>query len=361
MMKEKLKQPQALLAGICMLLSTLLWHICSSLPMGRINLVNTFRYIFEADGDVGGCIDSVLWMLIFFAFIFAAIALFKGDPKLSAIALFVLGGLFLADDILILALWFSPRTLLELVPHVTIILAAVTVLKRNASLRNVAAIAAAAGFVADLVFRLVVLHMQLTDDFFYTTEAQYIGRTVIVIFANLFIMMGLILACLAVDYGVRPAARGASFTPNTRQPQQPYAGQQYGSPYAGRPQQPQQPYGGQWQQPSPYAGQAQPSAQPSPFAGQAQQPFAGQGQSPFAGQGQSPFAGQPQQPYAGQAQQPFAGQGQSPFAGQGQSPFAGQPQQPFSGQPQQPDPDLEDKTQILPDDDFPETDPTVIL
>lgn len=269
-----------------MLMGPLLWHVCSGLPMGDVNIVNTIRVLIDARYyefiDIADCF---LWVLVFIAWIFAGIVLISGDSKISSVALFVLGGLFIVENILIMFLAGMPRYLLELISDAAIILTAITLLKRKEALRKVTYIVAVIGFLADLAFRIIGLRTFLSYSTDYTNNSQYIARLVIVIGANLMLMLGLILACRSVDCGAGSAAK----KPYAGQPQQPYT-----SPYAGQQQQAQ------------YTGQAQ-SPYASPYAGQSQQPYA----SPYVDQQQayaSPYAGQSQpyaSPYADQ-QQPYA-------------------------------------------------------
>jgi len=323
MEQNKLKQPHALLAGISMMLVPILWHICSGLPLGYVSLFNCFEVIFDPYG-IDGFLDSFLWVLIFFAFIFAAVTLFTANYKLSSIALIVLGGLFLLEDIVSIIFWFDPRTLLEVVLHAAIVLAGLTMILRGKSLRLVTFIAASAGFLLDLIFRIMYLNLQLNLEYSVNSDAQFISRMVMIIIANLFIAIGIIFAILSVDYDYRPIAKGVSFTPNSGQPQQPYG------TYPGQ----HQAFGAQWQQPAqaqqyrqaPYQSQSrpqQPYGQPQQPYGQPKQPsqFVQPGVSqPQTYRTQQQQFVQPQQPYNGQWQQPYAGQpGQTQQYGQPQS------------------------------------------
>lgn len=247
----KLKRPLALIAGICLILGNIMWFVFSSLPLGYVNIISTFRALFNS-GSLLDFADSLLWILVFFSWIFAAVALFIGKDKICRTAFLVFGGIFLLDNIFVMfSYYFRAVNVLTLITPVSLILTGLAIQNRNRSYALSAMICAAAGFISEgLIYQVLNFRQMMAmyaDD--YILEAPFIGRLIMVLCADLFLMVGIILTNFAAGtVGSRQnlAAYGPYGVQNTGQSQpmygsygqtsyDPYSGQYYGDP--------NQPYG----------------------------------------------------------------------------------------------------------------------
>lgn len=270
MNKYKLRQPLAVWAGIFMLLGNLLWFVFSGLPMGEIGIISNITSMLEFF-NVALFMDDLLCVLIFLVWLFAAIALFTASPKASSVAFILLGVLYAADCIIIVAFWQIMSSLMYLFTAFALILTGLAIGMRKKGLRVTAIIMASAGFVAYISFRIVnLIQMVSPGAETYMEPSQHIASTVLCIIGDIMLLLAMILANASSKEKKAKAGAAAG-----------YAGQPYQQSYNA---QWQQPYAGQAQQPyqQPYAGQAQQYAQPSPYAGQPQQPYTQP--SPYAGQ-----------------------------------------------------------------------------
>ena len=290
-----------MLAGISLLLADVLWFIFSELPRDMIEIISTFSYMLGNYG-IWNFLECLFWILVFFCWIFAAVALFSRNPKVTSVAFILSGTIYLLRVITILIMMaFYGNEYLMLFTPLALILTGVAVKTRSGAANTTAIITAVVGFVTSIIYGFLIIGTYSNPSSPYFGDPSIVWTRVIEMIANVFLLAAMILTCVAVK----------KRTPAVGDPAAGYAGQ------------PQSPYA------QSYAGQAQSPYAQSPYAGQPQSPYA----QPYAGQPQSPYA----QPYAGRAQQPYAQQQYSqPYADLPQQQYA---QSPYAGQPQESDPD----------------------
>ena len=187
MQVNKFKQPSGMIGGICILLAVTIMFIINQLLYGNVPLVNLISNIVDPY-DAIGALESFVWLLAFPAGIFVGICAIKGDIKLTAIGLIIYGSIDLIDCMFsLLAYYGGASALLMMVLPIAFVLAGISLLIDNSTLKLVSAIIAGLGIITYAIRRMVLFGSSIegpTDIFsmFLWILAQaLLGATVVLL------------------------------------------------------------------------------------------------------------------------------------------------------------------------------------
>lgn len=208
MQVNTIKQPMGKLAGGCILLAVVITYIINPLIYGNIPFVYFFKNFFDSS-DAIFYFANLMWILMIPALIFAGISAIMGNTKLIAISLFVYAGLDLLDNFISLTYYHGgANTLLVMVLPISLLLAGITLLTDNSTLKLISAITAVLSVITYIIRRIINMRDAINYDYF--EGAKDVTSMIIMIFAQLLLAAAVVFIVFA---GEKSALAGAVHAP----------------------------------------------------------------------------------------------------------------------------------------------------